>query len=53
MNINNLKFLCLFALKYYMTCECQNKGVLSDISLIVSFSLLLFLSALGEIKHPA
>lgn len=53
MNINNLKFIYLCALKYPMTCECQNKGILSDISLIDSFSLLLFLSAFWEMKHPA
>lgn len=36
-----------------MTCECENKGVLSDTLLVDSFSLLLFLSGLAEIKHRA
>lgn len=43
MHINKLKIVCLYVLKYHVTCECQNRGVLPDISLIDSFSLPAFL----------
>lgn len=51
MPINKLKIICLYVLKYRMARECQNKGLLSDISLIDSFTLQVFLFGLEGINN--
>lgn len=52
-HVTRLMIISRCALKCHMMRECQNKGLLPDISLIDSFSLPVFLSQLEGIKPYA